>query len=221
VASPPTTRGRFWAVTLSTAGVFTAISLSSLAHGVTAHNHTTFGLLRLLAMETVMAAFWVHKLRREGWRLSSVTLPFAAGDVLFGIGLWILALVAYVMTWMIVAKQAPGFVKMAASIHFGGTVSWWSALLLVAINPIAEEFLYLGFVANVLRSRSYAAALWGSTLVRTAVHLYQGPLAFLAIAPSGVVLAWYYLESRRIWPAIVAHAVMDLYALRLYATWTA
>jgi membrane protease YdiL (CAAX protease family) len=82
------------------------------------------------------------------------------------------------------------------------------------MGVLAEEFLYLGFVASVLRSRSTAAAFWGSVLVRVAVHLYQGPLALVAVAPVGVVLTSYYLGSRRIWPAVVAHAVLDFQALR-------
>lgn len=42
------------------------------------------------------------------------------------------------------------------------------------------------------------------------MHLYQGPVAFLAILPAAVILSSSYLASCRLWPAIVAHVIADL-----------
>jgi membrane protease YdiL (CAAX protease family) len=150
-----------------------------------------------------------------------VTLPFSPADVLRGIVLCVAATVFYVLVWVAVALLAPGFVHRAAAVPMGGALSWWAAALLMVINPVAEELLYLGVVANVLRSRSYAAALFVSVLVRVAVHLYQGPLAVLAIAPVGLISTTYYLDTRRMWPPVIAHAIMDIVALRHWVTWAA
>jgi len=219
---PTTAKWRFCAVVSSTAGVFIAISLYGLLRQEPFGGTTsTRGMLVLLLMELLMAAYWVPALRRAGWTLPSITAPFAALDILRGIGLYLGAMVAYITIWVLVAMKLPVYLQKVAAIQFGGEMSWWSAGLASVINPVAEEFLYLGSVANVLRSRSTASAFWGSVLVRVAVHLYQGPLALIAIAPIGAVWTSYYLGSRRIWPAVVAHAVMDLHALGQSVTWAA
>jgi len=213
-ASPRTTPFRFWAVVLSTAGVFVAISAVRLARNVpTTDMLQTFDLLQLLAIEAAMGAFWIPRLVRDGWTLSFVTLPFAARDLLRGALLCLVSQLTYVTTWVAVALLFPDFVREAARIRIGGHPSWWSVGLVAVFNPVAEEFLYLGFVANSLRRRSTALALGASVLVRVGVHAYQGPLALLAILPAGLVLTTYYLDTNRIWPVVVAHSAVDLYAL--------
>jgi len=219
--APTTPRWRFWAVVSSTAGVFTAISLSRiLRHVPFGETYSTRGALVLLLMELLMAAYWVPTLRRAGWSLPSITEPFGVLDILRGIGLYLGAMVVYITIWVTLAMKVPVLLQGVAAIQLDGEMSWWSAGLLSVINPVAEEFLYLGFVANVLRSRSTVAAFWGSILTRVAVHLYQGPLGLLA-ASIDAVWTSYYLSSRRIWPVVVAHAVMDIYALRHLVTWAA
>lgn len=213
VVCPPIRTRRFWAVVLTTAGVFTAISVHDLFRDP-AIEMTTRELLVMLLMELLMAACWVPILRRSGWRLSAITAPPVGLDLLRGLALFVGATVLYVTVWIFVGSLAPRFVQAAADVTFEGSLAWWSVLLLLLINPAAEEFLYLGFVANVLRSRSWSLAFWASVVVRVAVHLYQGPLALLAIAPIALLFSWYYLGSRRIWPTIIAHAIMDFVGLR-------
>jgi membrane protease YdiL (CAAX protease family) len=49
--------------------------------------------------------------------------------------------------------------------------------------------------------------------LRVLVHLYQGRLALIAILPLGVVFTWYYVRTKRLWPVVVAHVVVDALAL--------
>jgi membrane protease YdiL (CAAX protease family) len=45
------------------------------------------------------------------------------------------------------------------------------------------------------------------------VHLYQGPLSLISIVPGGLVFAWYYAATRRLWPVVIAHGLLDALAL--------
>jgi uncharacterized protein len=213
-APPDTSRPLFWAVVASTAGMFTSVSIARLVlRAPTEDAFTDSDLLVLLAIEATMALSWVPLLRRRGWTARAITLPAAPRDVATGAGVAVAAYLAYWLSFVAVSAASPGFARAASEIRIGGDVSPWAAVLVSVANPIAEEFLYLGFVANVLRREGHAFALSASTVLRVCVHLYQGPLGVISNVPFGVVLAAYYLRSGRLWPAILAHGYMDFIAL--------
>jgi len=49
--------------------------------------------------------------------------------------------------------------------------------------------------------------------IRVAYHLYQGPMAVLAIVPYARIAAVWFARTKRLAPLIVAHALMDFIAL--------
>jgi CAAX protease family protein len=217
-APPPISRRGFWAVLASTAGVFIAISVwQLLSKASTEHTMSNAGFVVLLGMEAAMAAVWVPWLRRRGWTLGCVTAPAAPRDFLHGTALVLLSYTFYIGTFMAAAIVVPAFARDAAGRRFGGQVSWGFVLAVSVLNPVFEEFLYLGFVANVLRTQGSLLAVSASTVVRILVHLYQGPLALISNLPIGLLLGAYYAQTRRIWPAVVAHAIMDLLAFSALA----
>ena len=93
--------------------------------------------------------------------------------------------------------------------------------MVLLVNPLAEELLYLGFVATALCPRSKVLAASVSVVVRLSVHLYQGPLALVSIPPSGYLFGSYYLDQRRIWPVVIAHGLLDLVAMWNLVDWAA
>jgi membrane protease YdiL (CAAX protease family) len=52
-----------------------------------------------------------------------------------------------------------------------------------------------------------------SLAIRLTYHLYQGPLAVIPIAFFGVVMTLVYVRMGRLWPAIVAHGLLDFVGL--------
>jgi membrane protease YdiL (CAAX protease family) len=46
-------------------------------------------------------------------------------------------------------------------------------------------------------------------------HLYQGVLGALTIAPVGLLFAYWYVRSGRLWPLIVAHGLIDFIGLTI------
>jgi membrane protease YdiL (CAAX protease family) len=204
----------FWVVVSSTAGLFIAFSLVRLLLEKRTENvMTDWRLLGVLSLESIMALFWVPYLARRGWTMRHVTHRAAPRDLVVGAGLAVAAYLAYWLLFTTAAAAIPDYARTASDMRIGGSVSPWVVLLVSVANLVAEEFLYLGFVANALRKQGLGIALSASVVARVLVHLYQGPMALLASLPIGVTLAAYYLVSSRIWPAVVAHGIMDLIAL--------
>ena len=48
---------------------------------------------------------------------------------------------------------------------------------------------------------------------RMAVHIYQGPLPVVGFAAVGGAWGVYYYRTRRIWPVVLAHGLLDFVAL--------
>jgi membrane protease YdiL (CAAX protease family) len=100
--------------------------------------------------------------------------------------------------------------------------TWWRipVLLLVAFaNGWAEEVIVVGFLFTRLRQLriSPAAAVILTSALRGLYHLYQGFGAGLGNLAMGLVFGYVYLRTGRLWPLIVAHAVIDAVAFVGYA----
>ena len=164
-------------------------------------------LLRTLALELLLAVAWVPVLVRRGWSLQCTTRPAVLGDLARGAAVFALACLAYWFLFSIVAVVLPTLQEVARATQVGGAPSWWVVALMSLVNPIAEEFLYLGFITNLSRADGYHVGLIAGVLARVAVHVYQGPVGVVAAIAIGVVFGIYYLRSGRLWPVIVAHGL--------------
>jgi membrane protease YdiL (CAAX protease family) len=93
-------------------------------------------------------------------------------------------------------------------------------LLLVAFaNGWAEEVIVVGFLFTRLRQlrMSPIAAVILTSLLRGLYHLYQGFGAGLGNVAMGLVFGYVYVRTGRLWPLIVAHALIDAVAFVGYA----
>jgi membrane protease YdiL (CAAX protease family) len=100
--------------------------------------------------------------------------------------------------------------------------TWWRipVLLLVAFaNGWAEEVIVVGFLFTRLRQlrMSVVAAVILTSLLRGLYHLYQGFGAGLGNVAMGLVFGYVYVRTGRLWPLIIAHALIDAVAFVGYA----
>jgi uncharacterized protein len=100
--------------------------------------------------------------------------------------------------------------------------TWWRipVLLLMAFgNGWAEEVIVVGFLMTRLRQLKVnpVAALVASSLLRGVYHLYQGFGAGLGNFAMGLVFGYVWLRTGRLWPLIIAHALIDSVAFVGYA----
>ena len=99
---------------------------------------------------------------------------------------------------------------------------WWRlpVLILAAIeNGFLEEVLVVGYLLTRLDQLKVppAAAIAISAVLRGSYHLYQGFGGFLGNAVMGVVFAWLFRRTRRLWPLVIAHSLLDIVVFVGYA----
>ena len=211
---PRPSRRLFWAVVGTTVGVFGIGALASLILRLPTETMMVDDrLLRTVLLECLLAGAWVPVLRRRGWSMNSATLGPEWLDLVRGCLVFAASYLVYWFAFTVLAVAVPSFQQAARSMQVGGAPSWVVVAAVAVVNPVAEEFLYLGFVGNVLKSDGIQLALAASVVARAIPHLYQGPTGLVSATVVGVVFGAYYLRSGRLWPVVLAHALADCLAL--------
>ena len=174
------------------------------------------GILQLLAW----GALALYLLWRSGFGPRSIGLarPQWRGDGLGGLGLAALiglpGLVFYVLARIL---------GLSAEVEPAELYdTWWripSLLGAAFANGWAEEIVVVAFLITRLRELdvSPGRALVISSVLRGAYHLYQGYSAGLGNIVMGLVFGHVWQRTGRLWPLIVAHALIDAVAFVGYA----
>jgi len=102
------------------------------------------------------------------------------------------------------------------------TDTWWRIPVLLCLafaNAWAEEIIVVGFLMTRMRQLGFSPGrtLLLASLLRGAYHLYQGFGAGLGNIAMGLVFGFAWQRTGRLWPLIVAHAVIDAVAFVGYA----
>jgi uncharacterized protein len=86
---------------------------------------------------------------------------------------------------------------------------------------VCEEYIFRGFLIYALHAASGSAAV--AVVVSSAafglVHAYQQPAGAIRAGILGALLALSLVAAGSIWPAVIAHAALDLLAGLLLARW--
>jgi membrane protease YdiL (CAAX protease family) len=152
---------------------------------------------------------------REGWAGIGLT-RFRAGDLGMGAILWVASFVLV----LVLAQLFQYFGQREVDFLPEGLPLWFRAVeaVMIAVTAgVTEEIVVRGYAQTRLEQlRAPAAvilllptALWG------VLHVYQGPGAALTIFGLGLMYAWYFQRTRRLWPLILAHTLFDLTQLIL------
>jgi membrane protease YdiL (CAAX protease family) len=195
--------------------------LGSVSVGDSEQTSTAFtdqGLVGLVGYEILLVMSLVPWLSARGWSPRVVAGPPAPRDVAVGVGLWLGTLAISATVWVIVGVLQPEALSAISDApRLQGAVSASAVVIASVLNPVFEEFLWLGYIMpgfSPRLGRRGAAAL--SVALRVSVHAYQGPWALLTILPIGVLFTWYYGRTRQLWPVIVAHVILDVVGLAQY-----
>jgi membrane protease YdiL (CAAX protease family) len=152
---------------------------------------------------------------REGWAGIGLT-RFRAGDLGMGAILWVASFILV----LVLAQLFQYFGQREVDFLPEGLPLWFRAVqaLLIAVTAgVTEEIVVRGYAQTRLEQlRAPTAvilllptAMWG------VLHVYQGPGAALTIFGLGLMYAWYFQRTRRLWPLILAHLLFDLTQLVL------
>jgi membrane protease YdiL (CAAX protease family) len=92
---------------------------------------------------------------------------------------------------------------------------WWTPLALVlnaAEAALKEEVIVVAYLVTRLQQLGWSdrRAIGASALLRGSYHLYQGFGGFAGNLAMGVLFAWLFTKTRRAWPFVVAHLLLDV-----------
>ncbi len=95
------------------------------------------------------------------------------------------------------------------------TGRWWTipVLVLRAIEAgLVEEVVAVAYLVTRLQQLRLtpAAAVGASALLRGAYHLYQGLGGFAGNLAMGALFGALFVRTRRAWPLVVAHVLLDV-----------
>lgn len=192
--------------------VFTSIKIAvhQPAHAV----HSAAGLPVLIFYEVALIAILSAFLWARGWSLEKIGLIPTFRDTGIGILLWVAAYAVWAFIWYATAAISPntiwGMVNASAKIIAPG-IPLTTAIVVSLVNPVFEEVFVSGYVISVLRRpNAPLLAVNASVALRLLYHLYQGVFGILSVIPIGLIFAYWYARTGRLWPLIVAHAIMDM-----------
>jgi membrane protease YdiL (CAAX protease family) len=221
----------FWVVLLVLVGVahlplVDAILLAALLVAVPAFSIAQLPLLRdawverLPAYWSSIATLWL--LGTASWLAGArLTGPSALGVVglpPLRFGIWTIGLTAAGLGIILIFRQVAIWTEATESPTLRQLMPRTRqekgvfALLSIAAGA-SEELAYRGYSISML---SPLLGVWGAVALTSVVfgvlHGYQGLLGTLRTGLMGATLAWGFLASGSLWPAIVAHTLIDLAA---------
>ncbi|MDI9628644.1 MAG: type II CAAX endopeptidase family protein [Acidobacteriota bacterium] len=152
------------------------------------------------------------------WRAIGLDGRHVGRDVVWGSGLAAAIL-----------GPALGFYLLARQIGINTTVvmadlapAWWTIpmyVLAAFMNGFLEEVVMIGYLFTRWRQSGWhpVPIVVISALIRGMYHLYQGFGGFLSNLVFGLLLGWLYTRTKRLWPLVIAHALIDVAAFVGYA----
>ena len=162
-----------------------------------------------LSWTPVLVVGFLLARNREGWAGIGLT-RFRAGDLGMGAVLWVASFILV----LVLAQLFQYFGQREVDFLPEGLPLWFRSLqaVLIAVTAgVTEEIVVRGYAQTRLEQlRAPTAviillptALWG------VLHIYQGAGAALTIFGLGLMYAWYFQRTRRLWPLILAHVLFD------------
>jgi membrane protease YdiL (CAAX protease family) len=200
------------AVTCICFGLFIFSSLYAVAAGA---SDVSLPLLDrdlgwLMAKEAMLTALALAFLRWRHFDIGSLYPAPTLQQSFFGLGLFVLS---GLMGWLATTVPLPSLAGWPSMTFSTSELSFVAIVLFAIANGAFEEVFLLGFLVRGLRTFGLSVAVSVSLLVRVLYHLYQGPEGALWVAGFGLTLSLAYVAMRRVWPAVLAHALWDIGAL--------
>ena len=170
----------------------------------------SIGFELFLSWSPVLVIGFLLARNREGWPGIGLT-RFRGSDLGMGAVLWVASFVLV----LVLSQLFRFFGQREVDFLPEGLPLWFRAVqaVLIAVTAgVTEEVVVRGYAQTRLEQLRVPAAV--VLLVPTALwgvlHVYQGLGAALTIFCLGLLYAWYFQRTRRLWPLILAHSLFDM-----------
>ncbi|TMK32627.1 MAG: CPBP family intramembrane metalloprotease [Actinobacteria bacterium] len=204
-------------LSLLASAVYAIISLTSApVKGATVFVVPQVGLATQLANFAFgLAPVWlvVFLLRRSGEGLDQIGLAFNRPRRDLGTGVVLFVIVGAAGIGIYLLSVALGVNRFVVPVPPLG--HWWTIPVLflnAAQAALIEEVIVVGYLITRLQQLqlSEPAAVGASALLRGAYHLYQGWGGFAGNLALGLFFGLFFTRTRRTWPLVVAHFLLDV-----------
>jgi membrane protease YdiL (CAAX protease family) len=208
-------------VVLGAFGLLILVSLLQMFRPIAPAAVSDEGLRAVIRYELIVFAVLVTFLHLRGWTVERIGIRFTLRDTLIGLAFVLVAELIGMGALLLIEPISPRLATMIESAgSASGTLGIMTVVTFSIVNPIFEETFVCGYVIAALRGHSQPwTAINMSVAIRLLYHLYQGPAAAIGIVPFGLILAYWYARSGRLWPAITAHAAANLLDLSRFVAW--
>ncbi|HEY2067963.1 MAG TPA: CPBP family intramembrane glutamic endopeptidase [Rhizomicrobium sp.] len=160
----------------------------------------------------------------RGWTPKKLGLSPRWSDVPMGIALFLVSFLVWWAVWALTVKLTPAIAQsssVSAAVKPG--LPLLTAIGLSLVNAVYEEVFVCGYIITALKRdrNDYVLAVNVSVAIRLLYHLYRGSLGVFGIIPLGLIFAYWFARTGRLWPVLVAHAALDTVGFLVYAyvTW--
>ncbi len=195
-------------------GLFIFTSTLALLAGLPGVKFSDAAAIQTVVFQLVMGAATVAYLNKAGFDLRClVPRPDGAGTlqgVVTGAGSFALMLGTGTLLEAILPGDMPQISSQGMSLA--------AIVVLSAVNALYEEVFLLGVLLRGLRGFGLQVAVGAPLLIRASYHTYQGFTGLLTVSLFGLILSLVFLKTQRLWPVVLAHAVVDVIALTMLAT---
>jgi membrane protease YdiL (CAAX protease family) len=163
-----------------------------------------------LSWSPVLVIGYLLARSQEGWAGIGLT-RFRPADIGMGAVLW----VASFFLVLVLAQLFQYFGQREVDFLTEGLPLWFrvvQAVLIAVTAGVTEEIVVRGYAQTRLEQLrvSTPAILLVPTALWGILHVYQGLGAALTIFCLGLLYAWYFHRTRRLWPLILAHTLFDM-----------
>lgn len=193
----------------STRGFF--IVTSTFEHSWT-YQFTSLGEYSLVIYELFALLMIGYLLKVRDWSLKDFNLDFTFRLIWTGLLLMFARnLIGGICYKLLTLANVVDDVS-AKHVQFKLNADWFSIVLVIMINSVYEEVLFIGYFFKRLEKYSPVWIIGFSLLLRTLLHTYQGYIMLFSIVPMGLVFGYYYYRYRKLWPLIIAHGLINIMA---------
>ena len=160
-----------------------------------------------------------YLLYRSGESLATIGFDLRRPGSDLGRGIALAALVGGTGLLFYLAAYSAGLSVQIAAAAVSGWWDWLFLVLRAAENAVLEEVVILGFLLHRLDQIGMRPlpAIFLSSLLRGAYHLYQGFGGFIGNFAMGLLFGWLFRRWGRVGPMVVAHFLIDVVAFVGYA----
>ena len=170
----------------------------------------SIGFELFLSWSPVLVIAFLLARNREGWPGIGLT-RLRGTDLGMGGLLWVASFVLV----LVLAQLFRFFGQREVDFLPEGLPLWFrsiQAVLIAVTAGVTEEIVVRGYAQTRLEQlrAPTAVVLLLPTVLWGMLHVYQGVGAALTIFGLGLMYAWYFQRTRRLWPLILAHILFDM-----------